>query len=373
MKSKVGLFSCNTYDPLLIQETLEEAFAKNPEWLKDFNGKKVYLKLNLLMKKKPEDAVTTNPAVVEAVVRILQNLKAEVTIGDSPGGPYIPASLKSIYRVCGIEKVAESTGANLNYDVSEEKVAFMAGKVVKSFVLTSPVMAADKVISISKLKTHMMAKYTGAVKNLFGTIPGLNKVGYHLRMPNVDDFCDMLVDLALCVYPSLNIMDAITAMEGDGPSAGQPRQVGALLVSADPFALDVAALSLVKIEPGTVPTVARAKIRGLAARLEDIEIVGDTLGDLQIEGFKTPKIKGHVRFPIPDILERAIRPRPVFIRSKCLGCGDCAVNCPPGAIKLEQGFPNVDLTACIRCFCCHELCPHNAIEIKRSLFARRNR
>ncbi len=88
MKSKVGLYSCKSYDPVQIQEILEEGFAQNPAWLTGYSGKKVYLKLNLLMKKKPEEAATTHPAVVEAVVRILHNHQAEVTIGDSPGGPY---------------------------------------------------------------------------------------------------------------------------------------------------------------------------------------------------------------------------------------------------------------------------------------------
>ena len=321
------------------------------------------------MKKKPEEAVTTHPAVVEAVARLLRDRDAIVIIGDSPGGPYLPGRLKSIYRVCGIEGVALRTGAILNYDVSETVVSFPEGRVTRSFHVINPVLEADYVISLSKLKTHVMTKFTGAAKNLFGTIPGLRKADYHLKMPRVNDFSEMLIDLALCVKPALNIMDGIVAMEGKGPSGGKPRQVGALLVSDDPFALDVVALNLVGIPPETVPTVARAKARGLVYDLSQVEIYGD-LSQWSIKPFEAPKISGNVKFPVPDLITSALRPKPVFLRDMCVGCGDCVANCPPQALKIKDGYPSVSLEKCIRCFCCQELCPRKAVEIKRNPLGR---
>ncbi len=368
LSREVGLYHCEEYNATKIQGILEEAFNANPQWLEGItSGCRVYLKLNLLMKKKPEDAVTTHPALVEALVRILQGRGAQVTIGDSPGGPYLPGRLKSIYRTCGMEEVALKTGAALNYDVSETLVHFPEGKVSKAFYLTSATTKADKIIALPKLKTHMMTKYTGAVKNLFGTIPGMRKADYHLKMTNVEDFCDMLVDLNLCVKPALHIMDAVVGMEGNGPSGGTPRNVGALLISSDPFALDVAAMSLVKINPQSVPTVTRGVARGRVGQIQDIIIQGSDLNSWDIKPFIAPKLSGHVRFErIPEFITRFIRPKPVFIEEKCKSCGDCVTNCPPGALTLVKGYPVIDLNKCIRCFCCQELCPQQAIIIRRN-------
>lgn len=370
MPSRVGLLRCPEYDAEKLHGILESALQANPRWLAGIQqGSKVFLKLNLLMKKKPEEAVTTHPTVVEAVTRLLQERGAIVIIGDSPGGPYLPVRLKSIYRVCGIEGVAKRTGAILNYDVSEVVVPFPEGRVTRSFHVIKPVTEADYVISLSKLKTHMMTKFTGAVKNLFGTIPGLRKADYHLKMPKTKDFCDMLIDLALCVKPVLHIMDGIIGMEGKGPSGGKPRQVGALLMSDDPFALDVVALNLVGIVPETVPTVASAKARGLVYHLSQVEIYGD-LAQWHIKHFVAPKISGNVKFPIPDLITNALRPKPVFLQDTCIGCGDCVTNCPPQALEIKNGYPVVDLEKCIRCFCCQELCPRKAIDIKRNPLGR---
>lgn len=368
MSCKVGLYHCPVYDVNQIEEILEKALQDNPEWLEGYGeGTRVFLKLNLLMKRSPDHAVTTHPALVEAVVRILKRRGAVVTIGDSPGGPYLPGRLKDIYRICGLEDMAKRTGAVLNFDVSDTSVSFAGGKVSRSFKLITPVVQADKVISMPKLKTHSMTRFTGAVKNLFGAVPGMEKVDYHLKMPELDVFCEMLVDLVLCVKPSLHIMDAITGMEGSGPSAGKPVQVGAILVSDDPFALDTAALSMVGIYPPSVPTVQRAQARGLIGNLADVRIVGDRLEDWSLKPLDVPRIRSDVKFPIiPEFINRALRPKPVFLAEKCSGCGDCVKYCPPKALELTRGFPRLNLEACIRCFCCQELCPHQAVKVKRS-------
>lgn len=372
MQSKVGLYHCVKYDPDLIEEVLEKAFAVNPQWLDSVKpNHKVFLKLNLLLKKKPAEAVTTHPAVIEAVTRILQRRGAQVIIGDSPGGPYLASRMRSIYRVCGIEEVALRTGAQLNLDLSEQHVVFPQGKAAKAFDLITPVVEADFIISLPKLKTHQMTKYTGAVKNHFGTIPGLKKADYHIKMPELLIFSEMLVDLALCVKPQLHIMDGIVGMQGHGPSAGDPVQVGAILVSTDPFALDVTALELVKIPPLTVPTVVCAQRRGLVSSLQEIEVVGSTLEEWNLKPFQAPSVRNHARFPIvPEFLHRSLRPRPHFLADKCVRCGDCVACCPAKALVIKDGLPQFDTTTCIRCFCCQELCPQKAVVIKRNPLGR---
>lgn len=369
---KVGLYHCDTYDPKVIENLLEKSLQEQPEWLDNLKpNMKVLLKLNLLLKKKPEEAALTHPALVEAMASILIKRGAKVIICDSPGGPYNAARLKAIYRAIGLEEVAARTGAELNYDLREQHIEFPEGHVLKAFDLLSPIVEADLVINLPKLKTHQMTKYTGAVKNLFGSIPGLKKADYHLKMPALDSFCGMLVDLALCVKPQLHIMDGIVAMEGHGPSAGNPVAVGAILVSQDPFALDVAALELVKIPPRTVPTVNVAKKRGLVSSLEEIEIVGSPLEEWNIVPLVAPKIGDYARFSqVPEFVERALRPKPKFVAAKCVGCGECVRCCPAEAMVIKDGLPQVDLDLCIRCFCCQELCPQKAVVVKRNPLGR---
>lgn len=341
-------------------------------------GQKVLLKVNLLMKKRPEEAVTTHPTVVEAVVRLVQEAGGIPIIGDSPGGPYTVKSLQAIYARSGLQEVAERTGAILNLDVGQTVVSHPEGKLVKSLTVTQNVVDADVVIPISKLKTHGMMTFTGAVKILFGVIPGLLKAEYHLKMPDVRSFADLLVDIATWVKPSLSIMDGIVGMEGDGPSAGSPRSIGVILISEDPFALDVAATHLIGLKPEKVPTIMAARKRGFVSRIEEVNLAGDPRTLWQVEKFIIPKSVS-VNFidmvPLPqsvrNFLLNRVRPRPFFQHDQCVGCMDCVKNCPPQVLDInEKNRPVVDLEACIRCFCCQELCPRQAVKIVKPRLAR---
>jgi len=369
-------YRCEEYSLAKIEYLIEKSIS-DLGGIEKFvlHGERIFLKMNLLMKKKPEEAVTTHPLVVEAVVNILQRAGAEVTLGDSPGGPFTAGSLQRIYRATGMEAVALKTGAKLNFDTSEVEVSFPEGKLVKRFTLCRAMVEADKLVSLSKLKTHQMMRYTGAVKVLFGAIPGLLKVEFHMKMPALQDFADMLVDLALCVKPVLHVIDGIVGMEGHGPSSGDPRFAGSIFVGTDPFALDWAALRLMNIEPLSVPTVRSAWTRGIFREESEPFWLGDELIPVE-PPFVAPEIHNQVRFRLfkkvflPTFITESLRPKPEFSREICVGCGDCARNCPPQVITLVNNFPEVDLNNCIRCFCCQELCPHKAVRVRRSILGR---
>jgi len=341
-------------------------------------GQKVLLKVNLLMKKRPEEAVTTHPSVVEAVARLVQEAGGIPIIGDSPGGPYTVSALQAIYTRSGLREVAKRTGAILNEDVGQTTIQYPEGKLAKSLTVTNCVLDADVVIPLSKLKTHGMMTFTGAVKILFGVIPGLLKAEYHLKMFKVHDFADLLVDIATWVRPTLSIMDGVVGMEGAGPSAGKPRNIGALILSADPFALDVVATDLIGLKPEKVPTIMAARVRGLTSRLDELQLKGDSRSLWRIQDFLIPKAVSPNfldMVPLPRnvkmfVLNR-VRPRPIFEHETCVGCSDCVNNCPPKAITMnENQRPIVDLEACVRCFCCQELCPHQAVKLFRPWLGR---
>ncbi len=333
-------------------------------------GDKVLLKLNLIMKKNPANAATTHPVFAEALSLAVMEAGAAVIIADSPGGPYNEAMLRSVYTGCGIADVAQRLGIALNYDTAYSRVDFPDGRQVKSFPIINPVLNADVVISVPKLKTHMMTFYSGAVKNMFGCIPGLYKAEYHFSMPERERFCAMLVDLCQCVRPTLSFMDAIVGMEGQGPTGGTPRKFGAVLASASPYALDLVAARMVGITPQEAPTIAESQMRSLCTELS---LAGDPLDGLLVSDLIKPPIgtpdffdRRFIPKPVSAWLRRSLAPKPDFNYGICVGCGDCVRSCPTNALHLKYKRPVLASEKCISCFCCQELCPAKAIQARRN-------
>jgi uncharacterized protein (DUF362 family)/Pyruvate/2-oxoacid:ferredoxin oxidoreductase delta subunit len=369
----VNIVRCENYEFENVKKSVYEALQGiDAIRLKIRSGSRVLIKTNLLMRKSPEDAVTTHPMIVEALVRYLQELGCKVVIGDSPGGPFTEWNLKAVYKAAGMFEVAERTGCELNFNTEVLEISNPDAKRLKSMQIIKIAREVDFVVSAAKLKTHGMMTYTGAVKNLFGVIPGLVKADYHLRLNSVDNFADHLVDICEAVKPVFSIIDGIDGMEGDGPSAGEKRHVGLILASESPYALDTVASSIIGIEPMIVPTVRAAKERNLfSGNLDDVQINGVQLGEISISPFKLPGsvnvnfVGGRVPKVVEKFLLNNLRPKPEFNYDLCVSCGDCKRSCPPGIIDMSSGKPVPDLSKCIRCFCCHELCPKKAVDIKK--------
>ncbi len=374
---KVAVKKCTKYKEEQLESRLQE-LLNLLGGIKRFvsTGQKVLLKVNLVVGKPPGAAVNTHPLLVKALTKIIKDAGGQVIIGDSPGGLFSTSNLKKAYRKSGLLDVARQTGAQLNYNTEQIKVDFARGKIAKKFAIGKFISDADVIINLPKLKTHGLTKYTGAVKNLFGAIPGLLKAEYHLKMPDVDIFSSLLIDLALLITPELSIMDGILGMEGEGPSGGKPIKFGYLLASTSTFALDTASINLMSIKPATsVPLIKELKKREIISDISDIDFCGDELipiDDLEIPVIERSSNLIDRRLPrfLSDIAQYLLRPRPEFDPQKCTGCGDCATNCPAGAIKLKNGRPEVELDKCIRCFCCQELCQFQAINIKRPLLGK---
>mgnify|MGYP000853086378 CR=1 FL=1 len=370
---KVGIDRCNDYDYDKVEESVFKCID-SIEGLKNKipSGSKALVKVNLLKRNHPEDAVTTHPAVVEAVVKYLQRLHCKVTIGDSPGGPFNEGILKSIYKVTGMENVAKKTSCELNFDTTYKEIHYEKAKMLKNMKIISVAENADFIVSTAKLKTHAMMTYTGAVKNLFGIIPGLIKADYHFKMNNINNFAAHLVDICEYANPLFSIIDGIEGMEGDGPSAGDIRKSGIILASDNPHALDLAASKIIGIEMQNIPTIREAIKRGiLSGDGKDILYACLKPEDIIISPFKLPKstnvnfVGGKIPSSIENYLLNKMRPKPVFDYSNCISCGICKDSCPSKIIDMTKGKPEVDLDKCIRCFCCHELCPKKAVIIKK--------
>ena len=341
-------------------------------------GEKIVLKVNLLREARPEEAVCTHPAVVAAIAGLVKKEGADAVIADSPGGGfrYNEKTLDKIYHASGMHQAAQQAGIGVNRDTTSRPVSFSEGILTKHFDIITPVYEASAVINLCKMKTHLFTMMTGAVKNIFGVIPGLTKPGYHAKLQNPQRFAGMLLDLAQYISPRVSIMDAVVAMEGDGPGTGDPRQVGLLIGAENPLALDLVAGEIMGIDRTQNSIILEAEHRDLQPnRLEDIEIIGADLAEVKVPDFKQPRVApGNFGLdPMPwhqqilqPFFKNAYTLRPRVIWERCIACGSCIEGCPMEAVSFVKEKAFIDDDKCIRCYCCHETCPEEAIGLHSS-------
>lgn len=329
----------------------------NPGRIKE---KTVLLKVNCLMAAPPEKHITTHPSVVSALCRyFLENEAKKVQIGESSGVGTQGRTERAL-RECGMAQVAGKWGAEL-VDFDRHKIVTIEKPYLK-LGIAEPALKADLLVSVPKLKTHTFTKYTGAVKNMFGCLPGAAKANVHRVAGGEPRFSEMLVDVYSILKPKLAVMDAVWGMEGNGPTNGPLRKIGAILASENPVELDLAAARMVGFEPMEINTNRIAFERGLVSS-KKAKIVGDVFN---VQGFRKPDTtrSAAVNF-LQGIFYNLTRLEPVS-NEKCIGCATCAKGCPVGAIEMVAGRPKFDRKKCIYCYCCHELCPHSAMDLRRS-------
>lgn len=369
----VAVVRCKTYNVEAVKPALEEAL--NAVNGLDFvmPGMKIIIKPNLVSFKKPDAAATTHPALLEALVEMLLARGADVTIGDSPGGPHSLPLLNRVYAATGMDRL-EKLGAKLNRNMNEKTVDFPEGKVLKNFTYTEYLDEADAIIDFCKLKSHGMLGMSAAVKNLFGTIPGLKKPEVHYKFQNDAEFAGMLIDLNEYFKPRLAICDAVVGMEGNGPTAGTPRQIGAIIASKSTYYADVVGAELIGMNIDGLPTLQAAYERGFApASSKNLRVYGD-IRALTVDDFKAPPVRGLSFMRKGNVLhfisKAALEHKPTLKKRLCVGCGECARMCPAKAIKMKNKKPHINREKCIRCFCCQEFCPRAAMVAHRPLAAK---
>ena len=379
MKPDVVIVPCGGYSEEEVFPALEQALAPlgGLDWVAP--GMKIAVKVNLVSSAKPEQAVTTHPGLVCALVKLLASRGADVVVGDSPGGLYNAAHLNRVYAAAGM-KAVEHWGGRLNQDFTEREASFPQGKVCRQFQYTAWLDGADAIIDFCKLKTHGMMAMTCGAKNMFGAIPGTVKTECHFRYQDPRDFARMIVDLAEYFKPRLIIVDAVECMEGNGPTGGTPRHMGAVLAGENPHKVDLVCAGLIGLKREEVPTLEAALERGLippsageltvagepgAFAVSDFQLIGTSNSHL-FRGDGTSllrRLKGAA-------MERLLAQRPQLDPSKCVGCGLCRNVCPAQAIIMAGNRPRIDRKACIRCFCCQEFCPESAMKVRRTAVAR---
>ncbi|MDO4287685.1 MAG: DUF362 domain-containing protein [Eubacterium sp.] len=379
--ARVALIACDSYDKQAVYEALKrgvqllggmEKFVRPEE--------KILVKPNMLRGKKAASAVTTHPAVVSGVLRLLKEAGCDrLYYGDSPG----IGSPEKVAEESGIQAAAEAWGAKLLEFSRGQSVAFPQGEATKSFEIAQGVLDTDAIISVSKMKTHGLTRITGAIKNQLGCVYGFNKGASHARYPDVHQFSRMLVDLNKMLAPRLYIMDGIVAMEGNGPASGTPIPMKVLLMSEDPVALDTVFAHLVDLNPDYVPLITAGAEMGLGeSDWDNIEIVGDDFESkvnrsFNVERFAVKSEGGAIgRLGQLSKIRGLITRKPVVIQERCIQCGVCIASCPLEDKALSwkttgRGrYPHYDYHKCIRCYCCQEMCPKKAITVKTPILGK---
>ena len=361
----VSVVRCGEYDRPKTMLAVQDAvglLGGMGEFVKP--GDRVLIKPNLLKARPPEAAVTTHPEVVRAVIRLVQEQGGKALVGDSPG----MGDLKKVAERAGILDVVNEEGAQLE-DLAEAVQVKNTGRF-QHFEIARAAYEADVLINLPKLKTHGMTTLTGAVKNLFGCIPGKRKVQWHFNTGvNHELFMKMLLELYLVLKPRLTIMDAVVGMEGNGPGSGDPRYIGALLAGTDAVSVDTVAAHLLGVNVDKLPLLRAARSQGTGETdLNNILLLGDPLESFAVEHFRLPP-QTHLEWPLPEWARRSLKnaftTRPVVNRDLCIQCGICQGHCPQGAIEERGKRLEIRYRDCIRCFCCQELCPQGAITVEK--------
>jgi uncharacterized protein (DUF362 family)/Pyruvate/2-oxoacid:ferredoxin oxidoreductase delta subunit len=375
--TQVALIKCDHYGDDLLIGAVKDGLTKIGFDFSEFQNARVALKPNLLIASGADRAVVTHPYFFKAVARIVMENGGTPVLAECHGF----GSLKGIMRSAGYADIVSELGIEVCRMEETGMLHYPQARKIKRIEISKAFFDADMIINLPKFKTHGFTYISGAVKNLFGTIPGIKKAGMHLRFPQPMEFSEWLLDLNGALLNGfgqpkkiIHIMDAVIGQEGEGPSlAGTPRQIGAVIISRDPVAVDYVAAAVVGLDYKKIPTITLGFKRDFAvSSQEDIVVMGEKIEDLRVENFKptASTISSHVLrgWLVGPKIKNLVMEKPWPKEERCTLCYKCRAVCPADAISKAvelRKVPDYNYSKCIRCFCCIEFCPEAAVSLKR--------
>ncbi len=371
----VSLIQCRDYTLENLKEKIAQSLLNIGFDVKQFNKARVVVKPNLLMPAKEEKAIITHSEFFKAVVQIVKENNGTPVLVESPA----IHSLERVIKKTAYAAVVENEEIEIADPAITRRLIFDAAKKFKHLDISAAYFDADIILNLPKFKTHGITYMTGAVKLLFGAIPGVEKSKMHLRAPVHEDFAEFLLDLyGAMTYgltppkPIVHIMDAICVQEGEGPGpAGKPKWLNAVLAGENGIAVDYVATMIAGLDIKKALTVVNGFKRNYGvSSAKEIIVIGDTIQDLHVNDFEPATgssiFSNMFRWPFnTPTFKNLFLDRPVPSEEKCTLCYQCKKICASGAISPSVGkkdIPEYDYKKCIRCYCCLEICPEAAIK-----------
>lgn len=363
----VAILRASAYEAKTLASSLERGLSLLGDLDSLFRGNvKVFIKVNLLSPFAPvENAIFTHPYFVREVVKFLKNWNVSIVVGDDislrQGDAFASSGYRAALADCG---VALSSLKEKGF-----REITVKGEIMDRIHYSQEALEADCLLNLPKLKTHSFTIYTGAIKNMFGLVPHGLRLRCHREHIWSEVFSNALVDIFSVRPPDLNIMDSVVAMEGEGPSSGNPRQIGLILASRDATALDAIAGKIIGLAAERVFTTRHAHRRELGlGKVEEVQVKGELLADVLIPDFKLSAVAVSLfRRHWPSFLYAYFQEKLAFLprikRDSCTGCGDCLQACPTEAIKMLDERAWINPEKCIHCLCCHEVCRFKSVHL----------
>ncbi|MHC1721088.1 MAG: DUF362 domain-containing protein [Clostridiaceae bacterium] len=358
MKIKVSAIQCNSYDSNEIYKAAKDAISRIGFEIPEH--KTVLIKPNVMTQNYPEQHTITHYTMIDALCRILKEKNNKILIGESISF-YMEGLTEEAFRTAKLDRVAEKYGAVL-LPFEKETLVEANGLYIPKVLLE-----ADMVINACKLKTHGAMRLSGAIKNMFGCLPGGYKQRMHMRAGCDLELADVFLDIYDIVKPALNIMDAVIGLDGGPTALGKPVKVGRILASLNPAALDAIACRITGYEPENIPAMVRAKERHMIEDFDNIELLGDIV---------TMKFEKLIKGPLGVKYNK----NSIFVKqtcvnlgiddSKCTRCEKCIAECPVKAISHVSDKIILNQDKCINCYHCIYVCPENAVIAERSVINR---
>ncbi|BAY15750.1 hypothetical protein NIES2109_29660 [Nostoc sp. HK-01] len=302
-KPSVSLIRATSYESAALREsltTLLEPLGGITAFVKP--GQKVLLKPNLLTGARPTKECTTRAELVYEVAKMVIEAGGKPFLGDSPAF----GSAKGVAIANGYLPLIQE----LNLPIVEfhGQRYQTVSENFNHLLLCKEAMEADVIINLPKVKSHLQLTLTMGVKNLFGCVPGKMKAWWHMEAgKDANRFGEMLVETAKTINPDLTILDGIIGHEGNGPSGGEPRNLGILAAASNVFALDRAILEILNVSPQKVPTVAASQRLGVCPELDAIEFPLLHPDLLQISDWRLPDKLMPIDFAMPRVIKSTFK------------------------------------------------------------------
>ncbi len=240
--------------------------------------KKVLIKVNFITVKTWDTGATTDPIVVEAIIKKLRELPLEVFVVESDA---TTTSADKAFEATGMKQMCENNGVeclNLRYEKEKVRIDVQNGEAIGS-IQVPRIVTESAIISAAKLKTHRSTGVTLGMKNMFGLLPDKFKAKYHFKGIN-----KVLVDINTVLQPTITVIDGFVGMEGRGPAGGTPVQMNLIIAGTDPVATDSTACRVMGIDPHEISHICKAYEKGLGS-IDEIDLVGERLENV-VQVFK---------------------------------------------------------------------------------------